>query len=45
MAAHFFLADDHALSILTDVSEDQCGPGDPLDFDPEVIHTGSPRPS
>jgi hypothetical protein len=32
---HFFVADDHALSILADINEGQCGPGDPVDFDAE----------
>jgi hypothetical protein len=32
---HIFVADDLALSILADISERTCGPGDPVDFDPE----------
>jgi hypothetical protein len=37
---HFFVADEPALSILADISEDQCGPGDPVDFDPKHFVTG-----
>jgi hypothetical protein len=32
---HFFFADEHGLSILADINEGQCGPGDPVDFDSE----------
>jgi hypothetical protein len=32
---HTFVADDDALSCLADISEGPCGPGDPVDFDPE----------
>jgi hypothetical protein len=32
---HIFVADENALSLLADISEGQCGAGDPLDFDPE----------
>jgi hypothetical protein len=36
---HFFVADESAVSILADISEGQCGPGDPVDFDPEQFVT------
>jgi hypothetical protein len=36
---HFFVADEPALSILADINEGQCGPGDPVDFDPEQFVT------
>jgi hypothetical protein len=36
---HIFVADDHALSILADISEGRFGPGDPVDFDPEEFVT------
>jgi hypothetical protein len=36
---HFFVADEPALSILADISVGRCGPGDPLDFDPQEFVT------
>ena len=38
---HFFVADEPALSILDDIGECQCGPGDPVDIDPEQFVTAS----
>ena len=38
-ALHIFIADDHALSIVADISEGRFGPGDPVDFDPEEFVT------
>jgi len=32
---HFFLADDTALSVLTEASDGESGPGDPAGFDPK----------
>jgi hypothetical protein len=32
---HIFVADEPAMSTLADISEGRCGPGDPVNFDPE----------
>jgi hypothetical protein len=32
---HIFVADEPAMSPLADISDGRCGPGDPVNFDPE----------
>ena len=32
---HFFVADDAALTLLDELTEGACGPGDPVSFNPE----------
>ena len=32
---HIFVADDAALSMLDGITDQECGPGDPVSFDPE----------
>ena len=32
---HFFFADDAAMSLLHQLADGLCGPGDPVDFDPQ----------
>jgi hypothetical protein len=34
---HMFVADDMALALLEQITEGQCGAGDPVSFDPEAF--------
>ena len=38
---HFFVADEAALTLLDELTEGACGPGDPVSFDPERIRVGA----
>ena len=40
---HIFVADKAALSLLDELTEWECGPGDPVSFDPEEFVAGDLR--
>jgi hypothetical protein len=40
---HIFVADEAALTLLGELTEWECGPGDPVNFDPEEFIAGRLR--